>query len=220
MRGLKILTTQSLDLRAGNILNTGLFDGGSVILRAKNELANVNTGAIFGYYLALEAGGIDLSLTTGKDLNITGSQRGLQAPANWLFGAPWRPCNMAAATPWTPPRTWPSANPNVPGVYPGDATNLKKVATGSQQRIIIENLYGYDPLNSEVLRVLQQGGTIEITGSMANPFVNKALKGLDGRGLELVETKTVSDLSKYTHSSGKPMNPESNLATYIIKKKE
>ena len=36
----------------------------------------------------------------------------------------------------------------------------------------MQNPYGYNALDSEVYRVLQSGGTIEITGGMSNKFFN------------------------------------------------
>jgi len=50
------------------------------------------------------------------------------------------------------------------GVFKGDATNLVDVPTGSQSKVIIENPDGFDPLNPEILRVVKEGGEIEITG--------------------------------------------------------
>ncbi|WP_239329265.1 RHS repeat-associated core domain-containing protein [Paenibacillus sp. ACRRX] len=74
-------------------------------------------------------------------------------------------------------------NPKASGVHYGDATNLSNIKTGSQSKIIIENPYGYDPLNPEVMRVLSKNGEIKITGSRSN--MNKLVKTLDDRGLKL-----------------------------------
>lgn len=51
------------------------------------------------------------------------------------------------------------------GVFKGDATNLVNVPTGSQAKVIIENPFGFNPTNSEILRVLQKGGELRITGT-------------------------------------------------------
>ena len=56
-------------------------------------------------------------------------------------------------------------------VHGGDATDLSHVLTGSQAKIIIENPYGFDPLHSEIQRVLKRGGVIEITGGDRNPWI-------------------------------------------------
>ncbi|MNC19357.1 hypothetical protein D3C75_672870 [compost metagenome] len=73
--------------------------------------------------------------------------------------------------------------PKAKGVYFGDAKNLSKIKTGSQSKIYIENPYEYDPLNSEVLRVLSRDGEIIITGSRSN--LNKILRTLDDKGLKI-----------------------------------
>ena len=54
------------------------------------------------------------------------------------------------------------------GVFKGDATNLVNVPTESQAKVIIENPDGFDPLNPEILRVVKEGGEIEITGIKSN----------------------------------------------------
>lgn len=64
-------------------------------------------------------------------------------------------------------------NPSVTGVHAGDATNLSNITTRSQSKLIMQNPYGYNALNPEVSRVLQQGGTIEMTGGMSNRFFNR-----------------------------------------------
>ncbi|CAM3443777.1 hypothetical protein SABR111722_09300 [Saccharibacillus brassicae] len=74
-------------------------------------------------------------------------------------------------------------DPKSPDVHYGDATNLTSIKTGSQSKIIFENPFGYDPLNSEVLRVLSMDGEISITGSRSN--MKKLLKQLDNRGLKI-----------------------------------
>ena len=92
--------------------------------------------------------------------------------------------------------------PRVPGVRVGNATDLSNIRTGSQSLIIIDNPYKFDPLNSEILRVLQPGGIIEVTGSNSNPFFNKILKKLAGTGLRLVRTETVTNIGQFTDSDG------------------
>ena len=51
-----------------------------------------------------------------------------------------------------------------PEVHVGDAYDLSNIATRSQNKIIMDNPFGYDPLNDEVLRVLSDEGTIIIRG--------------------------------------------------------
>ena len=108
-------------------------------------------------------------------------------------------------------------NPTAEGVHYGDATNLSNVGSNSQQRIIIENPYGYDPLNSAVLRVLQDDGVIEITGADANRYVNKTRKKAEEVGLTIVETETINDTSGFTTSLGEPLRSE-HLTKYTLRK--
>ena len=67
-------------------------------------------------------------------------------------------------------------NPKVGGVHFGDATNLVNVPTNSQAKVIIENPFGFDPTNSEILRVLQKGGELRITGTKRNKYFKDMLK--------------------------------------------
>lgn len=48
--------------------------------------------------------------------------------------------------------------------------------TLSQKRVIINNPYGFDPLNSEIHRIVKNGGTIRITGSLSNKSFNQYWK--------------------------------------------
>ena len=66
------------------------------------------------------------------------------------------------------------------GVFKEDATNLVNVPTESQSKIIIENPYGFEPLNPEILRVVKPGGEIIITGTERNKFFRKMFKKRKG----------------------------------------
>ena len=48
---------------------------------------------------------------------------------------------------------------------------MVNVPTESQAKVIIENPDGFDPLNPEILRVVKEGGEIEITGIKSNKKV-------------------------------------------------
>lgn len=48
--------------------------------------------------------------------------------------------------------------------------------TLSQKRVIINNPYGFDPLNSEIHRIVKNGGTVRITGSLSNKNFNQYWK--------------------------------------------
>ena len=77
-------------------------------------------------------------------------------------------------------------NPKVGGVHFGDATNLVNVPTESQSKVIIENPYGFEPLNPEILRVVKHGGEIIITGIEKNKFFRKMFKKNKGENGELI----------------------------------
>ena len=62
------------------------------------------------------------------------------------------------------------------GVHYGDANNLSNIATESQKRVIINNPYGFDPLNPEIHRIVKNGGTVRITGSLSNKNFNQYWK--------------------------------------------
>ena len=75
------------------------------------------------------------------------------------------------------------------GVFKGDATNLVNVPTGSQSKVIIENPNGFDPLNPEILRVVKEGGEIEITGIKSNKIFYNIYSGKVKipEGFEIIE---------------------------------
>lgn len=96
-------------------------------------------------------------------------------------------------------------NPRVTGVHRGNGTNMPNVRTGSQSRIIIEHPQ-FDVFNSEVRRVLQPGGRIEITGSYANRYFTTALNQLDDLGFRRVGTRIdVPNNGQFTNNLGQPL---------------
>ncbi|MWP63241.1 hypothetical protein [Gilliamella sp. Pas-s25] len=104
------------------------------------------------------------------------------------------------------------------GVYPGNANDLSNIATGSQNKIIMDNPFGYYPLNDEVLRVLNKEGTIIIRGSDGK--VNKYMRNLESiaedKGLQLIDKRQISSAG-YSQSNGKPIVSQ-NINEYIFKK--
>lgn len=103
------------------------------------------------------------------------------------------------------------------GVYPGNANDLSNIATGSQNKVIIDNPYGYKPINNEVMRVLNKDGVLIIRGGGGNKYIRNIEKIAADNGLKLVEKKTISSKG-YTQSDGSPIkNPTIN--EYIFKKK-
>mgnify|MGYP000989158126 CR=1 FL=1 len=81
------------------------------------------------------------------------------------------------------------------GVFKGDATNLVNVPTGSQSKVIIENPNGFDPLNPEILRVVKEGGEIEITGIKSNKeFFNIYSGEVEvPKGFEIIEVGEIPE---------------------------
>ena len=82
----------------------------------------------------------------------------------------------------------------------------------------MDNPFGYDPLNDEVLRVLNDGGTIIIRG--VDGKINKYLKKLEvtaeQKGLQLISKREISSKG-YFQSNGTAIRNE-NLNEYIFKK--
>ncbi|MFL1676374.1 hypothetical protein ABEV00_00605 [Paenibacillus thiaminolyticus] len=87
----------------------------------------------------------------------------------------------------------------------------------SQSKIIIENPYGYDPLNPEVLRVLSRGGEIIITGSRSN--MNKLVRTLEDKGLKIRgERREVPNDGGYKTTTGENIkSPMLDQYTFIRK---
>ncbi|ASC01992.1 hypothetical protein CBG50_00880 [Fusobacterium polymorphum] len=81
------------------------------------------------------------------------------------------------------------------GVFKGDATNLVNVPTGSQSKVIIENPNGFDPLNPEILRVVKEGGEIEITGIKSNKEFFNIYSGKVEvpKGFEIIEVREIPE---------------------------
>jgi RHS repeat-associated protein len=83
-------------------------------------------------------------------------------------------------------------DPKAPGVHAGNATDLSGIKSGSQSHINMDNPYGYDPLNPEILRVLSENGQITLTGSAyANKYIKKSLKKIEELGLRIVSQTKV-----------------------------
>lgn len=123
-------------------------------------------------------------------------------------------------------------NPKVGGVHYGDATNLVNVPTGSQSKVIIENPNGFDPLNPEILRVVKEGGEIEITGIKSNKEFFNIYSGKVEvpKGFEIIEVgeipenfqkqgfKTDGDLIGQKNGVGTPKKTDKIIRIRKIKK--
>ncbi|MWP63316.1 hypothetical protein, partial [Gilliamella sp. Pas-s25] len=91
------------------------------------------------------------------------------------------------------------------------------IATGSQNKIIMENPYKYDPLGSEILRVLDNNGTIIIKGSWNNPSMKNIEKIAADKGFTLSEKNVISSKG-YSQSNGKPIQNETITEYKFIRK--
>lgn len=102
------------------------------------------------------------------------------------------------------------------GVYPGKVEDLSFISTGSQKVVNIDNPYGYQPINSEVLRVLNEDGVLIIRGGDANKYVRNIEQIAEINNLELIEKKTISSQG-YTQTDGSPIK-SLTINEYTFKK--
>ena len=63
-------------------------------------------------------------------------------------------------------------NPIVEGVNKGDAENLEGIPSNFLSLVIIDNLT-FNPVNTEILRVVKPGGEIKITGVISNSYFSQ-----------------------------------------------
>ena len=112
-------------------------------------------------------------------------------------------------------------NPVVEGVYQGNITDLSAIPTGSISKVIMQNPYKYNALDSEIGRVLQSGGIVEITGGMSNRWFNRifnmTIEQLDALGYELVSRGVASNPEQGYTSSGAAI--KSTIMEIILRKK-
>ncbi|HDI3034133.1 TPA: hemagglutinin repeat-containing protein [Cronobacter turicensis] len=102
------------------------------------------------------------------------------------------------------------------GVYAGDVNDLSNIATGSQTKIIMENPYGFEPFNDEVVRVLDQNGTIVVKGTWNNPKIKGIEKKAKKYGFTLTE-KNVIPSTGFSQTDGKSIANDT-VTEYIFKK--
>jgi phage baseplate assembly protein gpV len=170
------------------------------------------------YYPGTEPENSASGSASGKNKNSTGegtsksSNQYLQKPADengtLNIGARGKPTEGAYNI---------DIDPKASGVHYGDATKLTNIKTGSQSKIIIENPYGYDPLNTEVTRVLSRNGEIIITGSRSN--MNKLVRTLDDKGLKIKgERREIPNDGSYLTTDGENIkSPMLDQYTFIKK---
>ena len=88
-------------------------------------------------------------------------------------------------------------NPKVGGVHFGDATNFKGIPDNFFSLVIIDNPT-FNPVNTEILRVVKPGGEIRITGVISNSYFSqlysKSRKTVKvPKGFELIENGEIPD---------------------------
>ena len=107
------------------------------------------------------------------------------------------------------------------GVFKGDATNLVDVPTGSQAKVIIENPFGFDPTNSEILRVLQKGGELRITGTQRNKYFKDMLKDSyePPKGFKVIKKGDIleSERRQGFKKDGEPIGKPTDKEVILIK---
>ena len=112
-------------------------------------------------------------------------------------------------------------NPKVGGVHYGDATNLVNVPTGSQSKVIIENPYGFNPLNPEILRVVKPGGEIRITGTERNKYFKDMLKDSyePPAGFKVIKKGDIPKLERRQgfQKNGEPIGKPTDKEVILIK---
>ena len=117
-------------------------------------------------------------------------------------------------------------NPKVGGVHFGDATNFKGIPDNFFSLVIIDNPKGFNPVNSEILRVVKPGGEIRITGVISNSdfsqLYSKSRKTVKvPKGFELIENAEIPDNQKeqgYLNDGKTPIGKKTDRIIVIRKK--
>jgi len=197
------------------------YDGPSVNYKSSTQKPlepTKNQIEVRKYYPGTEPENSASGSASGKNKNSTGegtsksSNQYLQKPADengtLNIGARGKPTEGAYNI---------DIDPKASGVHYGDATKLTNIKTGSQSKIFIENPYGYDPLNTEVTRVLSRNGEIIITGSRSN--MNKLVRTLDDKGLKIKgERREIPNDGSYLTTDGENIkSPMLDQYTFIKK---
>ncbi len=81
----------------------------------------------------------------------------------------------------------------------------------------INNPYGFDPLNSEIHRIVKNGGTVRITGSLSNKNFNQYWK-LDGvpEGFSAIYKGSQPGVQGFM-TSGKPIHELTEKYIEVVK---
>ena len=98
---------------------------------------------------------------------------------------------------------------------------MVNVPTGSQAIVIIENPFGFDPTNSEILRVLQKGGELRITGTERNRYFKNMLKDSykPPKGFKVIKKGDIleSERRQSFQKDGKPIGKPTDKEVILIK---
>ncbi len=93
-------------------------------------------------------------------------------------------------------------NPAAPGVVYGDVNDLSQFESRQFDQVVALNPYNYNILDSDVPRVLKEGGTLTVTGNYSNGFFRRIFRAsaesLEESGFEIVSIgEPVSIFAQY-----------------------
>ena len=116
-------------------------------------------------------------------------------------------------------------NPIVEGVNKGDAENLVGIPDNFLSLVIIDNPT-FNPVNTEILRVVKPGGEIRITGVISNShfsqLYSKSRKTVKvPKGFELIENGKIPDNQKeqgYLNDGKTPIRKKTDRIIRLRKK--
>lgn len=116
-------------------------------------------------------------------------------------------------------------NPMNSTVKLGDANNLSQYANGQFDHVISNSPYKYNPLESDMLRVLKTDGKMTVTGNMNNKYFksvyNATPEQLEALGLKVEYKGGIQDIFlNYggTQSNGSPINNLSSMSQITLVK--
>ena len=67
-------------------------------------------------------------------------------------------------------------NPQADGVIKADGYDLSQYPEGEFDSVIAMNPYNYDILESDVPRIVAEGGKMTVTGNISNPYFKKYIR--------------------------------------------
>ena len=110
-------------------------------------------------------------------------------------------------------------NPIVEGVNKGDAENLEGIPSNFLSLVIIDNPT-FNPVNTEILRVVKPGGEIKITGVISNSYFSQLYSKSRRtvkvpKGFELIEEGEIPEnLRKQGYrNNGDPIGTKNGVGT-------